>query len=44
MEDSEFKKYVELIASMCIDFLMKKTTKETFIMNLEISLDNIKRK
>lgn len=36
MDDVEFKKYVELIMSMCIDFLIGKLDKETFISNLKL--------
>lgn len=37
MDDAEFEKYVELVASMSIDFLTKQLlSKETYIKNLEM--------
>lgn len=36
MSEDEFKKYVELITSMSVDFIVKaKLTKETYLANLK---------
>ena len=36
MNDEEFKKYVELITSMSIDYIIKKElTRETYLANLK---------
>ena len=42
MDENEFKKYVELIMSMCTDYLMDGLTKETFISNLDLIIKNLK--
>ena len=42
MDDIEFRKYVNLIASMCVDFLMGSLSRKTFISNLEIMVLQIK--
>jgi len=42
MDDAEFKKYVELIMSMCTDYLMGGLDKETFISNLELITEQMK--
>ena len=42
MDENEFKKYVELIMSMCTDYLMEGLTKETFISNLGLITESIK--
>jgi len=45
MEDAEFKKYVELITSMSIDFTLKgKLTKETYISNLKMIIKIVEEK
>jgi len=43
MDDADFKKYVELIMSMCTDYLMDTLSKETFISNIKLMLDKIER-
>ena len=39
MDNTEFDKYVDLIASMSIDYKMRGITKETYISNLKIMSD-----
>ena len=41
MDNAEFKKYIELIMSMCTDYLMGTLSKETFISNIKLMLDKI---
>jgi hypothetical protein len=44
MDDKEFEKYVELIASMSIDYMTKgELTKETYINNLKLILKNLEQ-
>lgn len=38
MNPEEFKKYIELISSMCLDYLMGRTTQENVIFNLKLIL------
>jgi len=39
---TEIDKYAELLISMATDFLMKKSTKNLFISNLEIAIKKMK--
>jgi len=42
MSDEEFKKHVELIMSMCTDFLLGGLKKDTFISNLAMIAEKLK--
>jgi hypothetical protein len=44
MDDEEFKNYVELIISMCTDYLIGENglKKKTFISNLELITQQLK--
>jgi hypothetical protein len=42
MDDAEFKKHVELIMSMCTDFLLGGLTKDTFTSNLALIAKKLK--
>ena len=41
MTDNEFKRYIELLMSMCVDVLQKKITRETFVSNLRFFLEGM---
>jgi hypothetical protein len=41
MDEKEFKKYVELIMSMCTDFLMDGIDRKTFESNLKMLSERI---
>ena len=41
MDEKEFKKYVELIMSMCTDFLMDGIDRKTFETNLKLVSERI---
>ena len=41
MDEKEFKKYVELIMSMCVDFLAEGIDRKTFETNLKLLSERI---
>ena len=44
VKESEFKQYVELLQSMCLDLCMGGISPETFVSNLEMITPQIRAK
>ena len=44
MNDSEFRKYVELIMSMSTDYLMGSCSKKNYVNNLDMMIENMMEK
>jgi hypothetical protein len=44
MNDQEFKKHIELLLSMCTDYLMGGLTRQTFVSNLRMIIKNLEKK
>ena len=44
VKESEFKQYIELLQSMCLDLCMGGISPETFVSNLEMITPQIRAK